>query len=401
MTRKSRVAKPVVTRINHPVAKKLRLIKHAHTGKLVHRQHTSYAFLMILLVITGFFVFIGYDISRADSGSVAVRAIVEGPPPSTGAVITQPRDGEVFQSALTTVKGTCADNTEVFVYSNSSLVGSVLCSLSLTFELQVQLFSGKNNLTALNHDTLGQAGPVTPTVRVTYKNPAMPDESSVTQPGTGYPGITPGVTPKPPLGCGSGNDSPACHMKYINANTCNGYINEETLPTIVDTRVSIVCQPRYVDPFEVVAIGVLVWGGTPPYTASIQWGGDTTSGADTSYTFLQPGYYVLTASYSKPGNYTIKIQTVDSRSGKGYAQADILVPGENPLNTLAGNSQPKNFGEYLASTFSMSWFNSPVPTYLLVVAIVLGFWAGDYFERSLLYAQLRRIRKQRKGLRGV
>ena len=235
---KGRQARSSVNRLSHPVATKLSLLHHSHSGRLVHRHHTSYAVLVILLVITGFFVFIGYDIAVADNhpGNVAVSLKVQGPAPTVGAVITSPKNGDEFSDQIIEVKGTCAENTTVIVYSNNTLVGSTLCSPLLKFQLSVQLFAGENRLTALNYDTLNQAGPVTPDVNVVYDNPTAPISPSIPI----HPIVVPGIVPMPPLMCPRTPDDEGCNKEFINKDTCEEYSGSETIPSSRDVRTAVI-----------------------------------------------------------------------------------------------------------------------------------------------------------------
>ncbi|HUO62032.1 MAG TPA: hypothetical protein VMT96_01090 [Candidatus Bathyarchaeia archaeon] len=375
MSRKKQNAKAsrrAVGRATHPIASRLRLLHHAHTGRLVRRQHTSYAVLLILLVITGFFVFIGYDITAADTqvGNMTVGLKVPGPPPAVGAVITSPKNGDTFKDAIVDVHGTCARNTEVIVYSNDTLVGTTLCSTSLTFQLKVQLFGGANSLTALNYDTLNQAGPITPTVKVKYTVPAVSPSSPVPV----LPIVVPGVTPTPPQTCAQAPASNACHVTYA-TNTCDNYIGGNSLPESADVRVALVCLLRYADASGNATVGILLWGGKPPYALTIDWGDNS---ADTLKSVATPGYFTVTKHFAAKGIYTVTLHVSDSDGKQAYAQAAIEVPGPTP---------PANFVQYVGQSLNTSWFNSPVPTYLLAVAVVLGFWAGDYFERTILLSR--------------
>lgn len=61
---------------------------------------------------------------------------------------------------------------------------------------------------------------------------------------------------------------------------------------------------------------------------------------------------------------------------------------------VSGPEKPKDFIGYVGNSMNLSWFDSPVPTYFLAVAIVIGFWAGDYFERAILAT--RKVRGRRR-----
>ena len=359
-----------VRKASHPFAAKLRLLRHAHTGRVVHRQHTSYGILLILLVITGFFVLIGYDITSADtqSGNVTVGMTVPSDPPSQGAFITTPTNGMVFKKSIIDVKGTCSISSAVVIYSNNALVGSTLCTTTSKFQLKIQLFGGMNSLTALNYDGINQAGPITPSVKVTYDIPV----SSPSSPLPVLPIVVPGVTPTPPQTCIKKPSADACHLTYSASDTCDNYIGSKIIPKSAGVRVAIVCLQRNADTLGESTIGVFVWGGRSPYALTVDWGDNSTN---TLKSITKPGYFTVAKKYDTKGRYTITIRVSDGKGEQAYMQATIAV---------SGPPRPVNFVEYIGRGLSMSWFESPVPTYLLAVAVVLGFWAGDYFERSVI-----------------
>jgi hypothetical protein len=65
------------------------------------------------------------------------------------------------------VNGICPAGLLVQVYNNGVMVGSVICTNG-SFSVQVSLFAGTNELTALVFDELDQPGPVSNTVTVNF-----------------------------------------------------------------------------------------------------------------------------------------------------------------------------------------------------------------------------------------
>lgn len=380
MNRKKRsisAAKRAVKRSSHPYVAKLKLLRHAHTGRLVHRQHTSYPILMTLLVVTGFFVFVGYDISAADSsGTINVGITVPTDPPSQGAMITSPKKNAVFKTAIIDVEGTCSITSEVVIYSNNVLVGTTLCTTASTFQLKIQLFGGVNKLTALNYDGMNQAGPITPSVTVRYVAPPNTGSSVPV-----LPIVVPGVTPTPPAACAQKPAADACHLTY--ATMCDNYNSGKSMPVSTEVRVAIVCMVRHANIDGETTIGVLVWGGGPPYALTVNWGDGS---SDLVKSVEKPGYFTVSKRYASKGQYVIELNVSDKNSKQSYMQAMIDV---------AGPDKPNDFMEYIGKSINTSWFDSPVPTYFLAVAVVIGFWAGDYFERTILLAGRSRGRGRR------
>jgi hypothetical protein len=102
-------------------------------------------------------------------GSFGLEATKSQDPPTQGATITTPGNGASFSTSPITVNGICPTDLLVQVYNNSVMVGSVMC-VGGSFSLQVSLFSGTNELSAIVYDSLEQAGPVSNTVTVNYTN---------------------------------------------------------------------------------------------------------------------------------------------------------------------------------------------------------------------------------------
>ena len=100
-------------------------------------------------------------------GSYGVEATKTQPPPTQGATITTPGSGSSFSTSPITVSGICPNGLLVQIYDNGVMVGSVMCSGG-SFSLQVSLFAGTNELSAIVYDDLEQAGPVSNVVTVTY-----------------------------------------------------------------------------------------------------------------------------------------------------------------------------------------------------------------------------------------
>jgi hypothetical protein len=102
-------------------------------------------------------------------GSFGLEATKTQAPPTQGATVTTPGNGASFSTSPITVNGICPNDLLVQVYNNSVMVGAVMCANG-SFNLQVSLFPGSNELTAIVYDSLDQAGPTSNTVTVTYTN---------------------------------------------------------------------------------------------------------------------------------------------------------------------------------------------------------------------------------------
>lgn len=100
-------------------------------------------------------------------GSYGLEATKPQPPPTQAATITIPGGGASFTTSPIDVKGICLSGLLVQVYDNGVMVGSVMCTNG-NFSLQVSLFAGSNELSAIVYDDLEQAGPTSNTVTVNY-----------------------------------------------------------------------------------------------------------------------------------------------------------------------------------------------------------------------------------------
>ncbi|MEP6710432.1 MAG: hypothetical protein ABJA64_01810 [Candidatus Saccharibacteria bacterium] len=346
-----------------------RIVHHRHTGKLLHHRHTSHLALVCILAIVGLFIYVSQDITSAATQTVnhdvTVNAVVPGAAPTVGATITSPVNGATFEDTTTIqVSGTCAATTFVVVSSNSSVVGSTMCTIAGIFVLQIQPFLGQNVLSALNYDGINQPGPVTPTVTITVTRTSTPEHPAQAEPAIPALPANPSVIP------GLGLLSPLC-QDYAPPN----------LPTGGSPRVSVVCIPRTINPNTQYMLGVLTWGGSSPYALDISWG-DTT---DNTLLSLPAGSYkTIPFQYDNPGTYVITIKLKDKDGSAAFVQTTVLVNGET-----------KPFFTGLRDTIlHIGWFETPVPLYLMAVALTLGFWGGDIFDRR--FGVTKHYRKKRR-----
>jgi len=102
-------------------------------------------------------------------GSYGLEATKTQPAPTSGATITTPGNGASFSTSPVAVNGICPNDLLVQVYNNNVMVGAVMCTNG-SFSVQVSLFAGTNELTAIVYDTLDQPGPVSNVVTVNYTN---------------------------------------------------------------------------------------------------------------------------------------------------------------------------------------------------------------------------------------
>ena len=100
-------------------------------------------------------------------GSFGLAASKTQAPPTQGATISTPGNSAGFANSPITVAGICPNGLLVQLYDNGVMVGSALCDNG-SFSMQASLFAGTNEFVVTVYDDLGQAGPTSPSVTVTY-----------------------------------------------------------------------------------------------------------------------------------------------------------------------------------------------------------------------------------------
>ncbi|NTW61548.1 hypothetical protein HGB24_02590 [Candidatus Saccharibacteria bacterium] len=329
-----------------------RIIEHKNTGKLVHHSHTSHLSLMIILLLTGLFMSATtFSVSAVNqSNSLTVSAVVDGPAPSIGATITDPKDGSRYQDRSSLViSGNCEPYTFVSVTDNDIPAGSATCSSEGVFSLAIQVYVGSNVIKARNYDNLNQAGPDTPSI-VVYNNKSTIEPEK--------PSISP-VNPGNP-------ENPSIIVNYY-LDSCDDLSSGNQFPVGGEVRIAIVCLPRLFLADTSQKLGLMIWGGEGPYAISMDLG-DEKEGS--LFSRSSTGYLTLPISYVAPGIYKVYVRVSDRDGQIAFTYASVRVNG---VRAASGSAQSSNDGIY--------WLIAPVPLYLLAVGITAGFWIGDLFDR--------------------
>lgn len=241
------------------------------------------------------------------SGSYGLEATKKQAPPTKGATITIPGNGGSFSTSPTTVSGICPDDLLVQVYNNGVMAGSVTCKNG-SFSIQITLYSGQNDITAVVFDDLDQAGPVSNTVTVTYNN--------------------------------------------------TSFTTFGALITLTSNY-----GRRSANPGSTLTWPLQLTGGTGPYAFSIDWG----DGKPELKSQPSAGDITISHVYSKSGIYHVTIKVTDVNGVTAYLQVTAIANGNvNASSTKEDEKKPA------AATTKVIWFPAAVVLLLLPTTFWLG-----------------------------
>ena len=245
-------------------------------------------------------------------GSYGIEATKRKPPPTEAATITTPGNGASFTTTPITVNGICPKDLLVQLYDNGVFVGSVLCTTG-SYSLQVSLFAGTNELSAIVYDDLEQAGPTSNTVTVTYTDTRF---------------------------------------------TAFGQL--VTLTSSYGRR-------------SAPAGNALSWplqlaGGTGPYAFSIDWGDGSKSELKSQ---SLPGLVTLSHIFNKAGVYQVNIRVTDSNGASAFLQVIAVASGKVDTTTSAATADAKT-DKTSTTPPQILW----VPTALALILLLPTYWLG-------------------------
>jgi len=363
----------------HIAASLVSIAPHPHTGRSLHRRHTSHGVLFIALALTGILLFNNLGTLRAfglqGSGSTTVTVNISGDPPTNGADITYPTNNTITKSPEIQVTGTCPPQLLVATYNNGTFAGSSVCTNDGTYATVIQLITGVNILQSQDYDGLNQPGPVTSQVTITRE--ADPVPISTTDPETPIIATTPAdIAPDPTPPVVEPAPQPEVNPCFDTSKTDE--LNPEE-PTIIAN-----CIKRSVFTGDTVTVPIRIAGGTGPYALSIDWG----DGIVELKTVLDSEYHDYQHTYKTAGIIGIKLKTTDAKGITSFLQTVVQVNGA--ATPGATTSTFNNITNGLGSI----WTEAPVPLYVAAVTLVLGFWVGDIFQR--LFAKDNRGTKGKK-----
>lgn len=244
-------------------------------------------------------------------GSYGVEATKTQAPPTQGATITTPGSGTTTATSPITVNGICPNGLLVQIFNNGVMVGSVMCANG-SFSLQVSLFAGANELSAIVYDDLEQAGPTSNLVTVNYTDTRFTAFGSLITLTSSY----------------GRRSAPAG--------------NQLTWPLQLS-------------------------GGTGPYAFSIDWGDGSKPELKSQ---ALAGVVNIAHIYKKAGIYPVNITVTDANGVSAFFQVIAVASGKVDAATAAGaNSDTK-----AAPTpkVEVLW----VPAAIALVLLLPTYWLG-------------------------
>ncbi len=286
--------------------------------------------------VAAFFLILGSQPTNAQSsdpvqsGSVGLTGTISAPPPTEGATITVPTNGQSFTEMPVPVRGLCPAGLLVKIFKNNVFAGSVQCNDG-TFEINIDLFTGTNELVARVYDDLDQPGPDSPTVTVNFVDSR--------------------------IGAGS--------------------------------RVSVTSNyaKRGANPGETLTWPIIISGGSGPYAISVDWG-DGKPADLLSQQF--PGTFDLSHIYDSAGVYNIIIKVSDSNGVSAFLQVVGVANGPlsqtNSDGSPLGSEQDDGIAFYAGGKTTIVWW----PATITVPFVISTFWLGKKYMLRVMKKRIER-----------
>ncbi len=225
--------------------------------------------------------------ANPQTGSVGVTGQIPADPPTVGATISFPTNDQTFTTVPITVNGICPADLLVKVFKNDVFAGSIICHVNGSYELDIDLFSGRNEIIARVFDALEQPGP----------------------------------------------DSNIAVIFYDDSATNNG-ADKLILTSNFATRGA--------DPGATITWPLALVGGIGPYAISVDWGDGTSEVISLGFR----GNFVLRHKYEQPGVYKTIVKASDSQKDTAFLQlvsiGNGLLQGKLDDGTGSGQVITKN-----------------------------------------------------------
>lgn len=286
---------------------------------------------LIAFVVAFLFIgFIGFGetvFGATENGSIGLEGKISAPPPKTPATISFPGNGATINSSTVTVTGVCPTGTLVKIFKNNVFAGSVQC-VNGSYSIEIDLFSGVNEIVARVYDDLDQAGPDSNKVTVTVPSAVV---------GTG-------------------------------------------------PRISLTSNyaKRGANPGEKLIWPIVLTGGNGPYAISIDWG----DGTDPTIISREiGGSFNIEHTYDTPGIYNIIVRATDKDGNVAFLQ--LVGVGNGPLSQTStgadgGDGSSAGVDPNAPKQVRILW----QPAAISIPLILSTFYLGRRYELKMLRRRL-------------
>lgn len=258
--------------------------------------------------------------------SIGLEGHITGNAPSQPPTITTPSNGSSFTSLPIRVSGLCASNYLIEIFKNDVFSGSVQCSGG-SYNLQIDLFSGRNDLIARAYDGLNRASPDSARVSVNF--------------------------------------------------------NDQVAAAGPQLTLSSAYASRGADPGTELNWPLTISGGTPPYALSIGWG----DGSDPGLLSEQfSGNFNASHIYKFAGSFNVTIKATDAKGSVAFLQ--LVGVGNGAVNgtTTSSVNTGKTSGSSSQPAGRVLW----APIIVLAALVGVSFWLGQMHQVAAARSRLNR-----------
>lgn len=201
-------------------------------------------------------------------GAVGIQGTIPTAPPAQAATIVTPTNNVATQDSTVNVTGACPNGLLVKIYNNGIFAGATMCERG-TYQLDIAVFNGENELVARVFDALDQEGPESNRRRVTYRDAQFEEFGA---------------------------------------------------------HVTITSQyaRRGAQPSQKLTWPVIISGGVGPYALTVDWGDGS---PDSLYSVSGPGEVMIDHVYKTAGTYDVFVRVVDKNRTEGFLRVVAVSAG--------------------------------------------------------------------------
>jgi hypothetical protein len=332
--------------------KKKTIKQQIRSKRRLHKRILLHPITVLFLLVIIVFVFEWTYRVLADT--VSITATVPAAVLTTPAVITTPTDGFSFNTSSILVNGYCPDGSYVNVYDNGGFSGTSMCTTGGTFQLEMTLFVGTNDIVARAYNVTNVAAPDSTAITVTYTIATTP-----TAPTAPTAPTTPTPTPT------------------------------AVLPLLLVSNF----QYQTFTVNNTFSWKVQIQGGAPPITLTISWG----DSKQTEVIRNATGVLTIKHTFSQQGYYPVIIKATDADGNVHILQLAALIRNPNAANIYSTNyilptPTASSLSKFFESTKTWLWI--AWPSLAIIALMITSFWLGERQEyRDAIFRKRRRKAK--------